>query len=156
MLAILFEKNAMAAYERTLTITAEQRDHLTHLRDHDSRPQVRERCAALLKVAEGARPHWVAHHGLLKRRDADTVYAWLTLFETEGFAGVLAHFHGGYRGPTLIDHREEVEEQLHQPPPVTAAEVPPSSPVIAPCRYRLATIRDSFAWLADYSLSMRG
>jgi len=153
MLAILFERDTMAAHQRTLTITVDQRERLTQLRDHDSRPQVRERCAALLKVADGARPHWVARLGLLKPRDADTVYAWLTLFETEGLTGLLAHPHGGYRGPTLAVHREEVEEQLHQPPPVTAAEVPPSSPVIAPCRYRLATIRDTFVWLADYSLS---
>jgi hypothetical protein len=36
---------------------------------HPPRPDGRERCAALLKVAEGYSPHWVAHHALLMQRD---------------------------------------------------------------------------------------
>ena len=143
----------MAAHERTLTITAEQREQLRQLRDHDPRPQVRERCAALLKVADGARPHWIARHGLLKPRDPDTVYTWLAWFETTGLAGVVGHFQGGYRGTPMTRHREEVAEQLHQPPPATASEPAPRSPIIAPCRYRLASLRACFPWLADYSLS---
>jgi hypothetical protein len=57
-----------------LTLTDEAKQVLIEHRDHDERPYVRERCAALLKIAEGKSSHWVAHHGLLKRRGPDTVY----------------------------------------------------------------------------------
>jgi hypothetical protein len=64
---------------RTLALTDAQRAPLLHGRDHDGRPSVRERCAALLKVADGLPPHAVARRGLLCPRDPDTVYAsWST------------------------------------------------------------------------------
>ena len=80
---------------RTLTLTLEQRQELLHHRDHDPRPNVRERCAALLKIAAGSSPHAVAQQGLLKPRDPDTLYNWLTLYQQQGLAGLLAHRHGG-------------------------------------------------------------
>jgi hypothetical protein len=39
------------APRRTLTLTETRRHELEHHRDHDRRPWVRERCAALLKIA---------------------------------------------------------------------------------------------------------
>ena len=39
---------------RTLDLTVSQRQELLHHHDHDSRPYVRERCAALLKIADAA------------------------------------------------------------------------------------------------------
>ena len=60
-------------FRRTLELTPEDRAQLAHHRDHDARPFVRERCAALLKVAAGASPPAVARHGLLRPRDPDTV-----------------------------------------------------------------------------------
>ena len=80
---------------RTLTLTDLQRRELMQARDHDSRPYVRERCAAILKIADGHTPHWVARHGLLKPRDPDSVYAWLTRYEADGLAGLLAGQQGG-------------------------------------------------------------
>jgi Winged helix-turn helix len=82
---------------RTLALTDSQRATLLHCRDHDPRPSVRERCAAVLKVAEGLAPHAVARRGLLRPRDPDTVYAWLDRFQAEGLPGLLAHQHGGDR-----------------------------------------------------------
>jgi hypothetical protein len=82
---------------RTLALTDAQRATLLHGRDHDPRPYVRERCAAVLKVAEGLAPHAVARRGLLRPRDPDTVYAWLDRFQAEGLPGLLAHRHGGDR-----------------------------------------------------------
>ena len=82
---------------RTLALTAQQRDVLLHHRDHDRRPFVRERCAALLKIADGQAPHAVARRGLLRARDPDTVYAWLNQYQGEGLPGILAHPHGGNR-----------------------------------------------------------
>jgi hypothetical protein len=56
---------------------------------------VRERCSAVLKVADGQAAHAVARHGLLKPRDPDAVYAWLDFYAVEGVAGLVAHRQGG-------------------------------------------------------------
>jgi hypothetical protein len=80
---------------RELELTDEQKQELSSYRDHDPRPYVRERCCALLKIAEGQSPHAVAQTGLLKPRDPDTVYKWLSNYEREGIAGVLRHQQGG-------------------------------------------------------------
>lgn len=80
---------------RTLTLTDSQRRELTQARDHDTRPYVRERCAAILKIADGHTPHWVARHGLLKERDPDSIYAWLNRYQADGLAGLVAGQQGG-------------------------------------------------------------
>jgi hypothetical protein len=49
---------------RTLTVTDQQRQELIQYRDHDPHPYVRERCAPVLKVADGQPAHAVARHGL--------------------------------------------------------------------------------------------
>ena len=87
------------ATQRTVTLSWAQRRELEQARDHDPRPYVRERCAALLKIADGTSVHAVARHGLLKARDPDTVYAWLDYYQDQGLPGLLAHQHGGnHRG----------------------------------------------------------
>src|SRR5258708_34120296 len=74
------------ASQRTLALSWEQWRELAAHRDHDPRPYVRERCAALLKIAEGKAPYWVARHGLLKGRRPDTVYQWLAHHPPEGLS----------------------------------------------------------------------
>ena len=144
----------MAATYRTLTIKSnKEHKRLTWHRDHHAKPYARERCAAILKIAEGQTPHAVARAGLLKPRDPDTVYHWLTVYETDGLEGLLAHPQGGYRGPSLVDKRAEVEERLRQPPTAAVSSSPVASPAVGPWRYRLQEVRASFAWLTDYSLS---
>lgn len=66
---------------RTVTLNEEERAYLERVRSHDPRPYLRERAAALLKIAAGASPHQVALHGLLRVRRPDTVYQWLDDFE---------------------------------------------------------------------------
>ena len=80
---------------RTLDLTNTQRQELIHHRDHDPRPYVRERCAALLKVADGQSAHAVARTGLLKPRDPDTVDGWLDMYERLGIRGGLWFQPGG-------------------------------------------------------------
>jgi hypothetical protein len=80
---------------RSLELSPAQVAELERYRDHDPRPDVRERCAALLKIGVGQTPHWVAKQGLLKARDPDTVYGWLTYYQQGGVAALLAHRHGG-------------------------------------------------------------
>jgi len=82
---------------RTLALSDAARAALLDHRDHDPKPYVRERCAAVLKIADGQSPYAVARAGLLRRRDPDTVYAWLDLYQGEGLPGLLAHRHGGNR-----------------------------------------------------------
>ena len=83
--------------KRTLTLTDEEREQLIEHRDHDANPQVRERCAALVKIAEGQTAHAVARAGLLKPRDPDTIYGWLAVYEKQGLEGLLSRLHGGQR-----------------------------------------------------------
>ena len=62
---------------RQLALSETERQELVHLRDHARQPYVRERAAALLKIAEGMPAARVARQGLLRPRDPDTVYTWL-------------------------------------------------------------------------------
>jgi len=87
----------MAKIIRTLTLTEAQSQELKQHRDHDARFWMRERCAALLKIAEGKSPHWVARNGLLKPRDPDTVYAWLNIYEGKGVQGLIQRTQGQNR-----------------------------------------------------------
>ena len=73
---------------RTLTLSEEERTYLLDLRDHSPLPYLRERAAALLKIADGMRPAVVARSGLLRPRHPDTVYGWLNRWQQEGPAGI--------------------------------------------------------------------
>jgi transposase len=83
------------AQRRTLNLSEEQEKELSQLRDQTNQEYVRERCAALLKIAAGRSARWVALHGLLRARDPDTVYHWLNIYEAEGIGGLQAHQQGG-------------------------------------------------------------
>ena len=85
------------AQRRRLALSPAQRGELEAHRDHDPRPYVRERCAALVKIADGMSPLAVAQRGLLRARDPDTVYGWLATYDVRGLAGVIARQHGGAR-----------------------------------------------------------
>lgn len=74
--------------KRTLTLDDEVRLALQEMRDHHPTPYLRERAGALLKIADGKSAHAVARNGLLKRRKADTVYAWLNAYQQHGLAGL--------------------------------------------------------------------
>jgi hypothetical protein len=89
------------ASRRRVELRWGQQHELAAYRDHDPRPYVRERCAAVLKIAEGHAAYWVARHGLLKVRDPDTVSGWVTRSQADGLAGLLAHRQGG-------DHRRRL------------------------------------------------
>ena len=82
---------------RTLALAEAERAELLDHRDHHPKPYVRERCAAVLQIADGRAPHAVANGGLLRPRDPDTVYAWLNHYQAQGLPGLLAHQHGGNR-----------------------------------------------------------
>jgi hypothetical protein len=80
-----------------LTLSAEQRRELEDARDHDVRPYFRERCAGILKVANGITRATVAATGLLRPRDQNTVGRWVNAYRQDGLAG-LVHKPRGHRG----------------------------------------------------------
>lgn len=58
------------------------------MRDRAKKPYLRERAAALLKIAAGKSAHAVAQNGLLRARQPDTLYRWLNRYEAEGIEGL--------------------------------------------------------------------
>ena len=73
---------------RTLTLSLDERSALTVLAKCGQPAYLRERAAAMLKIADHHSPHDVALHGLLLPRDPDTVYAWLNAYLAHGIAGL--------------------------------------------------------------------
>jgi len=71
-----------------LPLTADEIAALTYVRDHAPAPYLRERAAALLKVAAGSSARAVAQSGLLRPRYPDTVAAWVARYRTAGLAGL--------------------------------------------------------------------
>ena len=84
-------------HARTLTLTPAQRAELEATRAHNQRPYLRERAAALLKVADGQSGRQVALHGLLTRRKPDTLYRWLDAYAHGGLQGLVQRPRG-HRG----------------------------------------------------------
>lgn len=73
---------------RTLVLSDADRTALVRLRDTAPKAYLRERAAALLKVADGHPAAQVARDGLLRARDPDTLYTWLNRYRDEGEAGL--------------------------------------------------------------------
>lgn len=72
----------------SLLLTVEQRAELEEMRDHAPQPYLRERAAALLKVANGQSASQVARQGLLRQRHRVTVSDWVHRYQAEGLAGL--------------------------------------------------------------------
>lgn len=71
-----------------LHLTEPQRQELIWHRDHAQQPYLRERCAALLMIAQGDSPAHVARTRLYKRREPDTLYRWYYRYQQAGVAGL--------------------------------------------------------------------
>jgi len=72
----------------SLSLTEEQKHELEELRDRASKPYIRERAAAILKIVEGDSGRQIALQGLLKRHAPDTIYEWVRRYLAEGKAGL--------------------------------------------------------------------
>jgi len=73
---------------RTLVLTAAQRAGLERAHRTDPRPYFRERCSALLQIANGASVRQVAQSGLLRHRRPQTVAGWLDAYQERGLSGL--------------------------------------------------------------------
>jgi transposase len=71
-----------------LELSEEQVLELEELRDHASKPYLRERAAAILKIAQGSSGRETALHGLIKPHWQDTIYEWVQRYCAEGKAGL--------------------------------------------------------------------
>ena len=85
--------------KRILKLDQKRRQELEEMRDHHPTAYLRERAAAMLKIADGMSAHAVACGGLLRRRKADTVYEWLNAYEAKGREGLTQ---GSRRGKKLF------------------------------------------------------
>ncbi len=69
----------------SLELTPGERDELVEARDHHDTPHMREKAAALLKIADGWSARAVALHGWLRTRQPQTVRRWLNTYRQDGF-----------------------------------------------------------------------
>ncbi len=88
------------AKHHTLDLTESEIQALVELRDNGKPAYLRERATAILKIHQGFSPHEVAGRGLLKKRDPDTVYAWVRRYREHGLHG-LSHKPGRGRKPAF-------------------------------------------------------
>src|SRR5258708_13803077 len=72
------------AQPRCIHLTAEQAEELQRVRDHHKKAYMRERAAAILKVASGLSMLQVALHGLHKPRRYETISEWISRYESGG------------------------------------------------------------------------
>ena len=141
------------AKRRELVLTEVEKQELLEHLDHHQRPDVREKAAALLKIADGVSAHRVAISGLLKRRKPDTVYNWLTLYADEGFDGLIRRQHGGVRRGVCEKKTQLIEHLRRSPGEVAGTHPRVSGPGCLRSRWTLETLRSSLPWLASYTLS---
>lgn len=62
---------------------------LIELRDYSTKPYLRERASAILKLANGQTASQIAAAGLLRTRYYETVSTWFHRFQTNGVKGLL-------------------------------------------------------------------
>lgn len=72
-----------------ITLTDQQRQELEKARQRHPKPYVRERAAAILKVASGLSLRQVAYNGLLKRHAPETVKVWCERSLADGLSGLI-------------------------------------------------------------------
>lgn len=103
---------------RTIELTEKNKKELERLRDTDPKPYIRERAAAILKVAGGMSGRAVAKHGLLRERKTDTVYEWLDQWEEKGIEGLIIKVGRGRKPKHEFteNEKEELQDIVHQSP----------------------------------------
>ena len=74
---------------KPVILTERQREVLIDTRDHNSRPYMRERASAILKVADGGSREEVGRSQLLRPHSGDTVGVWIRRFVAEGPEGLV-------------------------------------------------------------------
>ncbi len=76
-------------YRRQVTLQPAQEQELTWALKHHAKAYVRERAAAILKVAAGVSMRQVAMNGLLQARTEEAVSEWVDRYLRDGLTGLL-------------------------------------------------------------------
>lgn len=71
-----------------IILTEAQRQELENTRDHHEKPYMRERAAAILKIADGASGLETARHLLNRPHWQDTIYEWCKRYSEHGLEGL--------------------------------------------------------------------
>ena len=74
---------------RQVSLQPAQEHELTWARKHHAKAYVRERAAAILKVAAGTSMRQVAANGLLQVRTEEAVSEWIDRYLADGLNGLL-------------------------------------------------------------------
>ena len=98
----------------TLDLDEDQRKELLGERDRAPEAYLRERCAALLMIAEGDYPAHIARARLYRKRDEETVARWLKRYQQEGLAGLRVR-PGRGRKPAFSPCRTRRRARHHSP-----------------------------------------
>jgi hypothetical protein len=90
-------------------LEASQRETLEEMRNHHPKAYLREKAAAILKVAEGQTIQAVAGDGLLRRREWETVAGWVKGYVSGGL-GRLYVLAGRGRKPAFFPSDARADE----------------------------------------------
>ena len=71
-----------------INLSPKEQQELVQVRDNHAKGYLRERAAAIVKIAAGESGRQVALNGLLKRRKPATIYEWVNRYRAEGIAGL--------------------------------------------------------------------
>lgn len=135
------------AKHHILELSDNEHSKLIELRDKGDPAYVRERAAALLKIAEGSSPHKVAVKGLLKKRDPDTVYAWLRRYRENGIQGLFVRPGRGRKAAYSPKSSEEAETEVYY----TIGQ-DPGQVNTHQTRWTLQILGNTVPWLRDVSV----
>ena len=102
----------METKHHRLELCASEIQSLVELRDKGEPAYLRERATAILKIHAGTSAHQVARSGLLKKRDPDTVYAWLRRYREHGLRGLFNQPGRGRKPAFSPKSPEEAESEL--------------------------------------------
>jgi transposase len=71
-----------------IELNEQQRRELENIRDHHQLPYLRERAAAILKIADGHSGLQTARNMLNRVHWQDTIYDWVKRYQAEGVEGL--------------------------------------------------------------------
>ena len=135
------------AKHHTLDLSEAEIQALVDLRDKGEPAYLRERATAMLKIHQGASPHEVAHRGLLKPRDPDTVYEWLRRYRKHGIPGLFQKPGRGRKPAFSPKSPEEAESEI-----LHAIGQDPGLINTHQTRWTLRTLGQVVPWLEDLSV----
>ena len=123
-----------------IRLAGRHRKQLERLAGTAEKPQLRERAAAILKVASGQSVRQVAETGLLTRRHPSTVYGWIEQYFS----------HGIHVWEKKRQRRRKISNQQQQDLEDIVTEKCPQDFGADQSRWTLALLREKVSFLSSY------